>query len=210
LRLVISGGIGSGKSTVASRLRALGAHVIEADLVGHEVLEPGGAAYESVTERWPSVVIGGVIDRGALAEIVFADVGQLRELEALTHPAIAAEIRRRVAGVETGVIAVELPVGSDLVGTGWVRVIVEAPVAVRLARSVARGQGEEDVRNRMDTQPSREEWRSGADYVIANDGTRAELMARVDELWAELMSAEGALQDGGYRIPDTGQESPES
>ncbi len=174
---------------VATRLRDLGAYVIEADVVGHEVLEQGGAAYQSVAERWPSVLSGGVIDRGALARIVFSDIGQLRELEALTHPAIATEIRRRVAAVGNSVIAVELPIGSDLVGAGWVRVIVEAPVGLRVTRLVARGLDEEDVRNRMHAQPSSEERRSGADYVIVNDGTRAELMRRVDEMWAKLFES---------------------
>ena len=78
VRLVISGGIGSGKSTVAARLRELGAAVIEADVIGHEVLEVGGAAHDAVAQRWPTVVTDGLIDRSALAEIVFADMAQLR------------------------------------------------------------------------------------------------------------------------------------
>jgi dephospho-CoA kinase len=191
VRLVVTGGIGSGKSTVAARLRELGAHVIEADLLGHTVLEPGGAAHDSVAARWPSVVFDQVIDRTALAEIVFSDVAQLRELEALTHPAIAAEIKRGIDAAGPGVVVVELPVGSDLVGAGWIRVVVEAPEEVRVARAVERGMGEDDVRRRVAAQAGPEEWRAGADYVIVNDGTRADLETAVDELWGRFMRAFG-------------------
>jgi dephospho-CoA kinase len=185
-RLVISGGIGSGKSTVAARLRELGALVIEADVLGHEVLEPGGAAHDAVGARWPSVVSDGVIDRRALAAIVFTDVDQLRELEAMTHPAIAAEIQSRVAAAGPGVVAVELPIGTDLIGAGWIRVIVEAPEDVRLERAIGRGLDEDDVRNRMAAQPEPESWRTGADFVIINDASKADLVAAADELWRRL------------------------
>ena len=196
LRLVVSGGIGSGKSTVTARLRDLGAVVIEADLLGHEVLEPGGAAFSAVAARWPSVVADGVIDRSALAEIVFADLDQLQELEALTHPAIGAEIRRRLDVAASLPVVLELPLVSDLAGTGWIRVVVDADEETRVDRSVARGNDEEDVRRRVAAQPPAEEWRDSADHVIQNDGTRAELMKAVDELWALLTSAEGARDDG--------------
>jgi len=191
IRLVISGGIGSGKSTVAARLRELGAAVIEADVIGHEVLEVGGAAHDAVAQRWPTVVTDGLIDRSALAEIVFADMAQLRDLEAITHPAIAGEISRLVAAARTPIVAVELPIRSGVAGPGWIRVVVEAPEDIRVRRAVARGGVEADVLRRVAAQPSNDEWRAEADHVVINNGTRAELIGAVDALWAQLMSFRG-------------------
>lgn len=191
VKLVISGGIGSGKSVVGARLRELGAVVVEADLVGHEVLEPGGPAYDDVVHEWPQVVRHGAIDRAALAEIVFTDAAALQRLEAITHPAIAEVIRRRVAEATAPVVAVELPVGSDLVGSGWLHLVVEAPEETRVERAVARGMDPADVRRRMAAQPTAEEWREGAQYVILNDGSLADLVAAVDDLWARLQPTPG-------------------
>ena len=199
LRIVVSGGIGSGKSSVSARLRDLGAILIEADLLGHEVLEPGGAAFAAVVARWPSVLVDDAISRSALAEIVFADLDQLQELEALTHPAIGAEIRRRFDAAASAPVVLELPLVSDLAGTGWIRVVVDADEETRVDRSVSRGNDEEDVRRRVAAQPPAEEWRRSADHVIQNDGTRAELVKAVDELWALLTSAEGARALGSRR-----------
>ena len=84
------------------------------------------------------------------------------------------------------VIAVELPVGSDLLGSGWIRIVVEAPLEIRLARAAGRGMTEDDARRRIAAQPSAEQWRSGAAYVMVNDGTLADLMQVVDELWMKL------------------------
>ena len=97
LRVIVSGGIGSGKTTVLRLLERLGAVVVEADRIGHEVLEPGGASYDAVATRWPSVVVEGRIERSLLAAIVFSDLEQLALLESLTHPAIRDEIAIRVA-----------------------------------------------------------------------------------------------------------------
>lgn len=186
MRLIVSGGIGSGKSTVLGRLRELGASVIEADVVGHEVLEPGGEAFDAVARRWPAVVVDGVIDRASLAEVVFQDAAALAELESMTHPAIARRILSGIEHSDAPMIAVELPVGSELLGIGWAKVVVEAPDEVRVARAVARGMEEDDVRNRMRMQPAGEEGRQGAAFVIVNDGTEEDLYAAVDEMWARL------------------------
>jgi dephospho-CoA kinase len=189
VKAVIVGGIGSGKSTVGDRLRDLGAVVIEADLLGHQVLEEGGAAYREVTTRWPSVVVDGVVNRAALAEIVFQDVSQLRELEKMTRPAIATEISRRVEVVSAPVVAIELPIGSDFFGPGWVRIMVQAPEEVRVARAVARGAPEADVRRRVAVQRESSDWGADAHYVVVNDGSLADLYRAVDELWADLVTS---------------------
>jgi dephospho-CoA kinase len=182
----VSGGIGSGKSAAVASFATLGAVVIEADRIGHEILEPGGAAHARVAARWPQVVHGARIDRAKLAAIVFSDPEQLVELEAIAHPLIAEEIAARVAAAGDRDVVIELPLSSDLAGPGWTRVVVDAPETLRLERSVRRGMDTADVAGRMAAQPDREVWIAGADYVIDNEGTLDELEARVRELWIEL------------------------
>lgn len=188
LRLVVSGGIGSGKSTVLRVLEDLGVDVIEADRVGHSVLEPGGGAFESVVSTWPEVVQAGRIDRGKLATIVFEDIGQLRTLESITHPQIAAEIQRQVDGLGFRDIAVELPLASDLLGDGWIRVVVDAPVETRRQRAAGRGFSDLDVSRRMSAQPTRHQWLTGADVVLDNSGSISDLESRVAALLDRLRS----------------------
>jgi dephospho-CoA kinase len=167
-------------------LRDFGAVVIEADRIGHEVLEPGGAASAAVAERWPEVVIDGRIDRGRLASIVFTDVDQLAELEAITHPHIAAEIGRHVAAANGYDVVLELPLASDLAGPGWIRIVVDAPDGMRLKRAVARGMDASDAGSRMAMQPDREEWAGLADVVIDNSGTLEALKLEVRQVWDSL------------------------
>jgi dephospho-CoA kinase len=186
LRLIVSGGIGSGKSTVVDLLGRLGAVVIEADKIGHEILEPGGGAYADIAARWPEVVRDGRIDRARLASIVFSDTAQLEELEALTHPRIAAEIERRVAAAAASDVVVELPLLSDLLGTGWIRVVVDAPPDVRLARAVARGFSEQDAANRIAAQPPGAAWVARAHHVIDNTRSLEDLEQAVMHLWHSL------------------------
>jgi len=186
VRVIVSGGIGSGKSTVLGVLAGLGAVVIEADQIGRDVLEPDGAAFSQVAARWPQVIVGGRVDRSRLAAIVFSDPEQLRALEAISHPLIAAEIESRVAAAGNRDVVLELPLSSALAGPGWFRVVVDAPRQVRLDRAVGRGMDVADVVERMDAQPERDELLSGADTVIDNSGSVAELEARVRELWSAL------------------------
>ncbi len=181
---MLTGGIGSGKSAVAARLAARGAEVLAADATGHAVLEPGGEAFAAVAARWPAVVVAGRIDRGALARIVFADAAARRELEALTHPAIAARLAARVAVSRAAVLVIELPLLVDLVGEGWPRVVVDAPVGVRRARLVARGMDADDIEARLGAQPARDEWLAAADFVVDNGGDLDQLEAEVARLWS--------------------------
>ena len=186
VRLIVSGGIASGKSTVLQLLRAEGVVIIEADRIGHDVLKPGGPAFAAVSERWPAVVREGRIDRGRLAAIVFSDAEALHELEAVSHPHIAAEIARRVADAHDQDIALELPLDSDLAGSGWTRLVVEAPADLRLQRAVDRGMDRSDVAARIGAQPDDVAWRSGADIVIANTGSLDDLHREVKRVWTEL------------------------
>jgi dephospho-CoA kinase len=188
VRIAVVGGIGAGKSTVLARLAALGAMVIEADRIGHDVLEPWGSAFAAVAERWPDVVAGAEIDRSALAAVVFEDPDELAALEAISHPAIAREIARRSDEAGSQPVVVELPVAADLVGPGWTHVAVVAPREVRLERAVGRGITLEDASRRADRQLTDEAWIERADEVIVNDGTIEDLEAKVDELWARVIA----------------------
>jgi dephospho-CoA kinase len=186
VRIVLCGPIGSGKTTVGRLLAVRGATVIEADRLGHGVLEPNGEAFDDVGARWPGVVVDGRIDRGALAAIVFADRSQLTELEAMTHPHIGRRIAD-AAKTAGPVVVVELPLTSDIVGNGWRRLVVNAPEDLRAMRAIARGMTPDDVQRRIAVQPSEAEWRAVADWVIVNDGDLATLERRVEEWWRTVI-----------------------
>lgn len=188
VRVLVIGGIGSGKSTVAGVFGDLGAVVIEADAVGHEILEPSGGAYDDVAAHWPQVVTAGHIDRSALAAIVFSDVAHLRVLESITHPRIRDVILARVAAVAPDPVVVELPLATGMFDETWVRVVVEADEAIRIDRVVGRGSDEEDVRARIAAQPDREEWLATADYVIANNGTVRDLESDARHVWERILA----------------------
>jgi len=182
-QILLAGGIGSGKSEVGRLLALRGACVIDADRVGHEVLKAGGEAFEGVASAFPEVVVAETIDRHLLAAAVFADPMRLRLLESLTHPAIRARIRRRVESCSHSITVVELPLISDFLGPGWLKVVVDAPEEVKLERLVGRGMDLEDVHLRVGAQPTRTEWRRAADFIVDNSGDREALEAEVDRLW---------------------------
>ncbi len=186
---VVTGGIGSGKSTISGLLAELGAVTVDADAIGHQVLEPGGIAAEAVARRWPSVVRDGRVDRTTLADIVFADPDELHELESITHPAIAAETMRQVEKAGDSVLVVEISVPRDLLGVGWLRTIVaDLPLEVRRQRLVERGMDPADVDRRIANQPSRDAWRARGRWTISTDGTRAQVAERVERLWTTVIS----------------------
>jgi dephospho-CoA kinase len=162
-RWLLTGGIGSGKSEVRRLLEAHGIRTIDADSVGHAVLEH--EALPAVAKRWPDAVVNGRVDRSRLAEIVFTQPAELAELEAITHPLIYGRIEAELKGFE-GISVVEAPV-IDF-GANWARMIVDAPDGIRLQRAVARGMNRDDVQRRMDAQPSRGDWLAAADVVIPN------------------------------------------
>jgi dephospho-CoA kinase len=183
VRVLLGGGIGSGKSLAGRRFAACGAAVVDADKLGHEVIEPGGEAYEGVSRRWPSVLTDSGIDRALLGQIVFGDHEQLRELEAMTHPPIVDRIAA-IAG-ETHDLVVEIPLMLQIPGD-WTTIYVDAHPDRRIRRAVDRGLDEANVRRRMGNQPRRWEWLEWADRILENNGTPTELAERVDALWKEL------------------------
>jgi dephospho-CoA kinase len=123
----------------------------------------------------------GHISRPALAAIVFADESELRELEKITHPAIRRAIDSIAANMGQSNVAVEVPV-MGLLGDGWTRVAVVAPVESRISRAVARGATADDVRARISVQPSDDDWIAWADHVIDNSADREAVSAAVSEL----------------------------
>ncbi len=188
----LTGGIGSGKSTVARLLAARGAVVLDADVLAREAVEPGTPGFDAVLARFGDAVrsSGGTIDRARLAAIVFADDEARHDLEAIVHPQVRLRIGEAVAAHadSDAVVVVDSPL---LIETGAhesfpVVVVVTAPDDARIARLTARGMGEADVRARMAAQMPLEEKATYADVLLDNGGSEAELESQVDRLWADL------------------------
>ena len=190
----LTGGIGSGKSTVARMLAARGAVVLDSDVLAREAVKPGTSGFDAVVARFGVGVLGsdGSLDREALASIVFADDVARADLEAIVHPVVRRAIAESVAahaGTDD-VVVVDSPL---LIETGAhegfpVVVVVTASVDARVARLVERGMSEEDVRDRMAAQMPMEEKVAHADVVLDNEDTVAGLEERVDRLWSDLRS----------------------
>lgn len=205
LRVGVTGGIGSGKSTVSHRLAELGAHVVDADVVAREVVEPGEPTLQRIRDRFGADVIraDGSLDRAALAAIVFPDRDALDALDAITGPAISARAARLRATVPVGAVSVyDMPL---LVERGlWVHehlaVVVEADVETRVRRLVEqRGLPEEDARHRIAAQATDEQRRAVADVVLDNSGTPEDLVQAVDDLWAQRLEPYAANLAAGVR-----------
>ncbi|HET9732657.1 MAG TPA: dephospho-CoA kinase [Acidimicrobiales bacterium] len=191
----LTGGIGSGKSTVSGMLAERGAVVIDADLVAREVQSPGGAAYEALVERFgPGVLLAdGTLDRPALAQVVFADDAARRDLNAIVHPAVGRVMAERMAehaGTDH-VVILDIPLlveGNQARSYSGV-VVVDCPVEVAVARLVGqRGMAEADARARIAAQATREQRLAVADHVIDNGGDLAHLTSEVDKAWAWMES----------------------
>lgn len=190
LRVGLTGGIGSGKSTVARRLAERGATVIDADQIAREVVEPGMSAYRAIVERFGDQIVtpDGTLDRPALGRIVFGDPAALADLEAITHPAIGEITASRMAAARrNGVVVHDMPilVEKGLSSDYHLVVVVDTPVEERLRRLVEdRGMAERDARGRIAVQASDAERYAAADVVLSNSGSMEDLVSSVDELWS--------------------------
>jgi len=185
----LTGGIGSGKSTVAAVMAEAGATVIDADDVARQVVEPGGPARAAVLERF------GTLDRAQLARMVFGDAAALADLNAIVHPAVRSAVTARVeelSGAE-GVLVLVVPllVESASPYPIDVLVVVDAAEEVAMARLVAyRGMEEMDARRRIGAQAGRQERRAAADFVIVNEGSREQLRNEVQRIWPSLVGTD--------------------
>jgi dephospho-CoA kinase len=184
-RWLLGGGIGSGKSAVRSLLEQTGLATIDADSIGHEILEPDGAAFAQVTARWPLVVVDGRIDRKALGAIVFGHERELAALENITHPLIFGMINRRVQQFDE-VVVVEIPLLNPTLDVGWRRIVVDCEDSIRLERLIEKSMTSADAAARMRSQPTRSEWLARADLVVPNHGSLEELAVTVGQLSREL------------------------
>ncbi len=194
LRIGLTGGIGSGKSTVAARLAELGAVVIDSDQLAREVVRLGSPGLARVTERFGTDVLAadGNLDRPRLGRLVFADPAALADLNAIVHPLVAertAELTRQAAdrGAEAVVHDIPLLVENRLAAAYDTVIVVQAPVELRLHRLAARGLDEDTARARIAAQATDEQRRGVADVLLDNSGSVAELRAQVDAAWASLV-----------------------
>lgn len=196
----LTGGMGAGKSTVARLLEERGAHVVDADAIAREVVEPGEPALAAIAETFGDGVLteDGALDRAAVAALVFSDEERLRELEAITHPAIRDRIQQRIdeherAEQEAGeerVVVLDHPllVETGLADALSVVIVVTAPVELRVQRlAEGRDIDPDDARARMRNQLDDETRRAAATHEVSNDADLATLTARVDDVWTSLV-----------------------
>ena len=186
----LTGGIGSGKSTVSRLLARRGAVIVDADAIVHELQAPGAPMLDALAERFGREIIrgDGSLDRAKLAQIAFADTEAVKALNDMVHPAVRAEMAVRLlshAGTnEVVVLDVPLVTGKRPEGTSAL-VVVDTPVETAIERLVAqRGMTESDARARLNNQPSREDRLAMADRVIDNSGDMVALEQQVDDVWA--------------------------
>jgi dephospho-CoA kinase len=201
----LTGGIGSGKSTVAEILVKRGAVVIDADAIARMVVEPGTPALAALAEAFGPEILrpDGSLDRAALAERAFVTDETRKQLEAITHPAIAEEFFAQIAAAPAdGIVVHDVPllVESTRGYQYGAVIVVEAPTELRLARLEARGLDRADAERRMALQASDEERRAVATWVIDNSGDLTDLERQIEKIWPEL---EQRAQEPPEEPPET-------
>lgn len=188
----VTGGIGSGKSAVTQRLEALGITVVDADVVARLVVEPGRPALAEIARHFgDEILLGdGTLDRAALRKRVFADEGERRWLEQLTHPLIGKEILEQINASTSPYTILSSPLLLDTNQNALADcvVVVDVPEAMQLQRTMARDSNDEaQVRRIMAAQMARDDRLEKADYVIDNSGELEDLDPQVDELHKALL-----------------------
>ena len=201
LKVGLTGGIGSGKSTVAQMFQRLGVHLIDADQLGREAVEPGQPALAEIAETFGADVLheDGTVNRAALAGIVFKDSEALARLNSIVHPRIWEEEERLLAGYETqdpeGIVILDAAV---LIEAGFadrmdIIVVVDLDEADQIHRLTSKGMTAEDARSRIHSQLSREERLDRADFVIDNRGSLDNTFRQIEEIW-NLLILRGATK----------------
>ncbi|MGI8607630.1 MAG: dephospho-CoA kinase [Candidatus Dormibacteria bacterium] len=196
----LTGGIGSGKSTVSGMLGELGATVVDADEAARAVVEPGQPALAEIVREFGDEVLepNGRLDRRVMAARVFSDEAARQRLNAITHPRVREWMGARIqAAIERGaeVVIMDTPLLFEAgLDSGVAEtVVVWAPVEVQVQRAVARGMEEADVRARVAAQMPLDEKRSRATHVVDNSGSPVETRRQVEALWAALSSRIGPV-----------------
>jgi dephospho-CoA kinase len=194
LLIGLTGGIGSGKSSVSAALARRGAVVVDADAIVRELQQPGTEVFTEMVQRFGPGIISadGSLDRGAVAELVFTDASALADLSVIVHPRVHAEIERRLEhhAPTDAVVVLDVPLlvesgRSDMAGT----IVVDLDPEVAVARLVEhRGFSEQDARNRIAKQIDREARLERADFVIDNHGVPDDLEAEVERAWEWITS----------------------
>lgn len=209
IEIGLTGGIGSGKSTVAQGLVARGAVLIDADAIVRELQEPGRPVFDAMVARWGERIVAadGTLDRAAVAAIVFGDEAELAALNDLVHPAVVAEMsaRRAALAASDAVVVTDIPLLVTKQGRSdrpeyrslTAVCVVDTPEEVAVERLVAdRGFTPDDARARIAQQATREQRLAFAHFVVDNSGTPAELEPQLDAAWA-WMSGLGGDPSGG-------------
>ncbi|MBO0868212.1 MAG: dephospho-CoA kinase [Micromonosporaceae bacterium] len=194
LMVGLTGGIGAGKSAVASRLAEHGAIVIDADTLAREVVAPGTEGLAEVVAAFGPGVLApdGGLDRAALGRLVFADEGARHRLERIIHPRVRARTAELAAAAPSDAVVVNdvpLLVEAGLAGGFDLVVVVLAAEATRVARLVReRGMSAQEARSRIAAQATDDQRRAVADVVLTNDGTLEQLHRQVDEVWRDRLA----------------------
>ena len=195
----LTGGIGSGKSTVSQMLAELGAVVLDADKVGHEAYQPGTKVWKEVVAAFGQEVVAtdGSIDRKKLGAIVFGDSAALERLNGIMHPRMHEMMADKIEEYRRQGVKVVVLEAAILLEAGWTPLVDEVWLTVASESAVVRrakertGLPEEQIRSRIRSQLSNEERKKQASVVISNDGSLEELRAKVAELWEGLRRSDG-------------------
>jgi dephospho-CoA kinase len=207
--LALTGGIGSGKSTVADLLVRRGAVLVDADRIARQVVEPGQPALAALVDRFGDEILDpdGRLDRARLAEVAFASPESRADLEGITHPAINEEFSHQMqAAAPDDVVVCDVPLLAESTqarARGYELIlVVEAPREVRLERLEQRGVPRADAERRMAAQASDDERRALATWVIENSGDREALDRQVEEVWRDVLGrqAERDAATGGIEL----------
>ncbi|HEY2880311.1 dephospho-CoA kinase [Nocardioides sp.] len=192
MRVGLTGGVASGKSTVSAMLRDLGAVVVDADSLAREVVEPGTSGLDAVVAEFGAEVLteDGRLDRAKLGALVFADPTRRAALEAIVHPLVRARAAEIEQAAPAGVLVVHdipLLVETGLAASFDAVVVIDVPEEVQVERALReRGWTEPEARARVQAQASRSERLAAATYVVENSGTTEDLRQRVAEVFEEL------------------------
>ena len=190
LTVALTGGIGSGKSTVGEIFADLGARVIDSDQLAREVLERGSSGFDEVVAEFGDQILkSGAIDRAILGDIVFKDPAKLRKLESITHPLIRAAFKDFVDQSTTDSIVINqipLLVESKASYSFDVVITVSAPAEIRAKRLLKRGMSESEINNRISAQATDAQREEIADFIIRNDRLTSDLIDEVEKIWQKL------------------------